>query len=112
MKVPQSGQNHTAKRSAPGRSKRLTCSLPAVQRNCVSGTKALAACALAPGDGVLPGTAVSSPQPLGTEIGGQVGFSPDGKHVVVIGGGIEDCGAPLLDSIKMPFLVNGFMITL
>jgi 6-phosphogluconolactonase len=46
-----------------------TCALPALP---------------AGGDPILPGTATSSTQPFGTQAVGQVGFSPDGKHLVVV----------------------------
>ena len=54
--------------------------------------------ALPAGDGVLPGNTVSSPQPVPTQIPGQVGFSPDGKKLVVV-----SKEGPLLDNGNFPF---------
>jgi len=64
----------------------------------LSATQTCALPALPAGDGVLTGNAVSSAQPLGTEIPGQVGFSPDGKRLVV-----TSKEGPVLDNGKFPF---------
>jgi 6-phosphogluconolactonase len=36
------------------------------------------------GDGIMPGTATQSPQPVVVQTAGQVGFSPDGAKLVVV----------------------------
>jgi len=55
------------------------------------------------GDGILPGTDSRSPQPVATQTAGQVGFSPDGKQLIVV-----SKEGPLLENFPfVPLLGSG-----